>query len=252
MIPSIEQLFRENERLLPLLSVDSAEDWSKLMPLCAPAHVLAKEDECATKRWFDVRDLHPLQATAYFAECFMLAFAKVMEVKGRADYRSAPFRTGIKRVFLLEQSPNTLTGLWKARQVADLMSCPYYDFVFMLQIIAERRGRRYLLTPSQLYQKELLEIFQERWNSRLNTKLLFSDDPYFTTEHYCHDIVQDQHRNFVSAQIQLHPHARQPLLLAAALFSHSLMTKQYAQQRFPTVYDAALKWAHKIGIDHAD
>lgn len=249
MIPSIETFFSENERLSPLLVVDDA-DWTDVMTLCAPPKVLAKEQECARKRWFLVRDLHPIQATAYFAECFMQAYAKVTEIRGRMDYRSAPFKTGIKRVFLLDHNKNTLLGLWKARQVADLMSCPYDDFVFMLQMIAEKRGRRYLLTPSQLYQKELQEIFCEQWNRRLNTKLLYSDDPYFTVAAYCHDDIQDQHRAFVLAQIALHPVLRQHTLLAAAIFSHSLLSIEYAQHHAPLVFAAAEKWAKQLGIYH--
>lgn len=249
MIPSIKTVFEDNERLSPLLEED-VEDWAEVMTLCAPKKVLANESECALKRWFIVRDLHPIQATAYFAECFMQAYSKVTEVRGRMDYRSAPFKTGIKRVFILDHNKSTLKGLWKARQIADLMSCPYFDFVFMLQMIAEKRGRRYLLTPSQLYQKELQIIFIEQWNTRLNTKLLYSDDPYFTIESYCGDVVQDQHRDFVLAQIQLHPILRQHTLLSAAIFSHSLMTHQFAQERVPELYAKSEKWAKQLGIYH--
>lgn len=247
MISSISLEFAANERLTPLLQTDT-EDMDDVMHAAIAPKLLALEPRCAQQRWFPVRDLHPLQATAYFAECFMRAFAKVTELRGRADYRSAPFKTGIKRVVIVEQPPSTLTGLWKARQVADMLTCPYEDFIFMLQMIAEKRGRRYLLTPSQLYQKELQTLFLEQWQHRITTKLLYSDDRYFSVAAFNDEPLQCQHRDFVAAQIQLHPVARQPLLLCAAVFSHSLMSKDFAQFRFPEHYSAAENWAKKMHL----
>ncbi len=245
MISSIRQQFEENDRLSPFLSLE--HEYEEVTETLISPTLLANEQQCANKRWFDVRDLHPLAATAYFAECFMVQHANVTLCRGRSDYKSAPFRSGIKRVLLIEQSKTTLSGLWKARQTADMLSCPYDYFVFNLQLIAEKRGRRHLLRPCQLYQKELIEIFTEQWNKRINTKLLFSEDPHFTEQAFIDNPIQREHRNFVAAQITLRAAPLNIRLLASAVYNHHLFSVDYATQRFPDLMDAATKWADQLG-----
>lgn len=90
-------------------------------------------------KWFDYRDMHPLQATAVFTEEYKRQYANIMLTHGREDFQSAPFNTGLKRVPFHDQSTANKTSLWKARQFADRYCVNYGYFIGTILSIAASR-----------------------------------------------------------------------------------------------------------------
>ncbi|WP_415721663.1 hypothetical protein [Photobacterium ganghwense] len=229
---NLRAVFEENERLLPLIdttSRDKDEITSKIVGISR-----CKDDgELFFRKWYDYRFLHPLDATAYFAECYMKAYSQVMLMRGREDYKSAPFRTGIKRKAIWEQSSRTVTSLWKARQMADKLRAPYDLFCFSIIMDTEGRGRLHLATPAQLYQAELIDNFKQALAGKLRTGLMVSEEPYFKASNFCQCPVQEEYQKFVIAQIKMRGEANQDLSLRSAIYTHEAIPRHLAMKHFP-------------------
>lgn len=244
-LSNLHSVFVENERLLPLLDTpdcDKDEIVSKIVGLSR----CNQECELFWRKWYDYRLIHPLDATAYFAECYMKAYAQVMLMRGREDYKSAPFRTGIKRKAIWEQSSRTVTSLWKARQTADRMRVPYDFFCFSIILDTETRGRLHLATPAQLYQAELLENFKAALSRKLKIELMVSSEPYFTSGGYGQCPILEDYTRFVVAQIKMRGEAVLPMSLRSAIYTHKAISREVALKYFP---EASVLAADKLQLN---
>ena len=229
MIESITAIFNASDRLRPYLDA-STKELDQIATISVGIVRCEPELALFNSKWFDYRLMHPTLATALFTETYIKTHGDVMLCRGRDDYKSAPFKTGIRRKALHDQPPATLTGLWKARQTADRFKIPYDFFIRSILLDTEQRGRAYLARPNQLYQPELIDNFKVDLSRRLNTGLLFSSDPFFSSDQFCHHPVQLEHIKFIIAQVKLRGEAREDLTLASAIYINHVLTPTQAMQ----------------------
>lgn len=192
-------------------------------------------------KWFDYRQLHPMDATLLFAESYKKQYALIMSSHGREDFRKAPYRSGLKRVPFIKLSKANITSLWKARQKADELGIDYDYFVSTMLSIAARREWNELPRPQHLWQDDLLEIFIDKHQKRQGTRLNGSTLSYFTVNEYVGDEVQEAHRRYVMEQIlNTHP-ANRYLAIYSALFSLKYVEEQIFKMQFPDDHKKALR-----------
>lgn len=190
------------------------------------------ELELFDTKWFDYRMMHPLDATVLFCEAYKRAYSQIMRTHGRVDYVTAQFRTGLKRVPYTAQGPSVRTSLWKARQTADERGVDYDYFCSTILSIAASREWGELPRPQHMWQEDLLAIFAEKLLNRSMTRLMGSDNPWFSTENYCGHEVQDAHRAHIFDQLENRV-ANRTLAIWSAVRAHQWIDEQAARLRFP-------------------
>lgn len=183
-------------------------------------------------KWFDYRTLHPFDATVLFCEAYKRAYSQIMRSHGRVDYVTAEFRTGLKRVPYTEQGTGVRTSLWKARQAADRQGVEYDYFCQTILSIAASREWGELPRPQHLWQEDLLEIFAEKLVNRSMTRLMGSENPWFSKENYSGHPVQIAHREHILHQLDKRV-ANRTLAIWSAVVAHRWLDEQTARNHFP-------------------
>ncbi|MCJ8600972.1 hypothetical protein MWH03_00055 [Klebsiella pneumoniae] len=183
-------------------------------------------------KWFDYRTIHPFDATALFCEAYKRAYSQIMQAHGRVDYVTAEFRTGLKRVPYTAQAASVRTSLWKARQTADRYGVEYDYFCNTILSIAASREWGELPRPQHMWQEDLLEILAEKLINRSMTRLMGSENPWFSTENYCGHEVQDAHRAHIIRLLEDRV-ANRTLAIWSAVKMHRWLDEQSARLHFP-------------------
>jgi hypothetical protein len=112
-----------------------------------------------TRKWFDTRHLHPVQATYLFADEYRLSLHR--EYARQKDTRTLDKTKGfdVERLF----DSRELTAMWRARQAFDAIGCRYE---FALDFIMKRfceRGWGVFPRPNQLYAEEIVLDVRDAW-----------------------------------------------------------------------------------------
>jgi len=133
-----------------------------------------------TRKWFDVRHLHPVQATYLFAH-------EYAEAVRRAYARQKDIRTLEKvRGFDVESlfASRELTAMWRARQAFDAIGCRYE---FALEFIMKRfcdRGWRVFPRPNQLYAEEIVLDVRDAWHRECKAVTQLAKHERFDTRNF--------------------------------------------------------------------
>lgn len=187
-------------------------------------------------KWFDYRDMHPLQATAVFTEEYKRQYANIMLTHGREDFQSAPFSTGLKRVPFQDQSAANKTSIWKARQFADRYCVNYGYFIGTVLSIAASRLWDKLPRPQHLWQPELIEIFEGRLKKRALTRLdssLWGSGCSGVIVQGGNVEIQRDYFEWLLTQIENREPSRRVLIIYSAVWLTELLPEHVALQRFP-------------------
>jgi hypothetical protein len=184
-------------------------------------------------KWFDYRSLHPLMATCLFTEAYKRQYANIMLTHGRDDFASAPFRTGLKRIPYIEQSVGNRTSLWKARQIADQYCVSYDYFIGTVLSAAATRLWDQLPRPQHLWQEELIEIFEDKFEKRKRTRLDESLLSYGTLGMVQGGYLQQSYYDWILKQLGERDGLNRILAIYSAVWLLELIPKDLAQQHFP-------------------
>lgn len=194
------------------------------------------EAELFETKWFDYRDMHPLQATAVFTEEYKRQYANIMLTHGREDFQSALYSTGLKRIPYQEQSAANKTSLWKARQFADRYCVNYGFFIGTVLSIAASRLWDKLPRPQHLWQEDLIEIFETRLQKRSATRLdasLWSFIESGVIVQCSNAEIQQSYFEWLLKQIEAREPSRRSLMIYSAVWIASLLPENVVAQRFP-------------------
>lgn len=141
------------------------------------------EAELMSKTWWDYRTMHPTKRTYLFAAFYREQFRALYQRHISHDI-SENVR-GYSRPDPLDNRPNkgkrsklpTPTYLWRARQAADYIGCPYDFFCFHACTTALRHktsdvavgrmrtvdARKLMLSASNLYEEQVFMKVYEKW-----------------------------------------------------------------------------------------
>lgn len=208
---------------------------------CVDMKLLRLENDLMDRKWYDYRQLHPARATALFMECYKESHVRIMH--RRVDIGRAPFSSGIKRIPLFAQATSILSGLWKARQMADRM-CMRYDFYTLTILsIAEARNWRFLPRANQLYNKDLVSLLMEKWGEEIRSNIQVADDPRFLAENYEGHPDQLKYVGFLLLQAGLK--ANRDLALNSLINRHKALPERFARKRFgDQIVDKAMRLSY--------
>lgn len=186
-----------------------------LSRIAAPLRVA--ESLLFTRKWFDLRSLHPVQATFLFAEQYRLAVR-------RAYAKQKDIRTldGVKG-FDVEGlfSSRELTAVWRARQAFDAIGCRYeYGLDNIMNRFLER-GWRVFPRPNQLYAEEVILDVRDAWRRECKAVLQLAKHERFLTENYVGHPDQIAYQAWQIEQVRARGGNR-AMLVARLLQEHAL------------------------------
>lgn len=184
-------------------------------------------------KWFDYRLAHPLVATCLFTEAYKAAYAQIMLTHGRDDFRTAPFRTGLKRIPYQEQSIANRTSLWKARQTADQYCCTYEYFITTILSIAASRLWNELPRPQHLWQESLLEIFEDKLAKRSKTRVDDSMVSFHNMPHQGVVEVQKSYYESILGHLSSLSSFNRTLAIFSLVFLRQLLPDDLVMRHFP-------------------
>lgn len=167
-----------------------------------PRDLLTREADLMKTKWFDYRILHPWQATALFLEAYRSEHAWIM--RKREDVTTHWFKKGISVSKLHNARSQQMISLWKARQAADAIGCPYDFFCRELLDWAEKRNWTHLPRVSQLYAEENIEAITELWTAGKKYRLRTATEPCFHRD-AGDEWYQEGYRLFLVEQVKLRP-----------------------------------------------
>lgn len=182
----------------------------------------AGEAQAWSKRWFDHRHLHPVEATYLFAHLYAKQtrayYAKCVDERTADEAR--PF-TPVDIFWSRD-----MTAMWMARQTADMHGIPYG---FALQFAESRsfdRLMRCFPRPNQLYGEEYEADLLAAWQARVDRGLVFSELDRFKVHARCGDPAQLEHVEFLLGQIRRR--GSSPGLMARCLNAQVLSREEVA------------------------
>lgn len=170
-----------------------------------PLKLLQEESALyATKHW-DYRFLHPSIATQLYADSYSAALKRA--VARRTDLWKGKYMKPLKSDVLFELSAAAITALWKGRQMADRIGCPYEFYCEQAMQFADQARMNYLPTPNNMYSQSVPERLQgmdsmveyiiRKWVERCRDTTTYADHPGFRVENYVDGHEQNLYLNFV-------------------------------------------------------
>lgn len=192
-----------------------------------PRDLLTREADLMQTKWFDYRTLHPWQATALFLEAYRSEHAWIM--RKREDVTTHWFRKGISCSKLHNAGKHQMVAIWKARQAADSIGCPYDFYCRELLDWAEKRNWTHLPHMNQVYSEAHIEVVKEFWERGKRDRLRTAHESCFHRD-AGDEWHQKSYRDFLIEQV-----ARRPvrdLALASVIFKHEHLSEDQAAQHF--------------------
>jgi hypothetical protein len=170
-----------------------------------------------TRKWFDTRHLHPVQATYLFADEYRQAVRRAYAFQ--KDVRTLDTVKGFDVEGLFES--RELTAMWRARQAYDAVGCRYS---FALDAIMKRfcdRGWKVFPRPNQLYAEEIVLDVRDAWNRECKAITQLAKHDRFRSENYAGHPDQIAYQAWQIAQVNSRGGNR-AMLVARLLQEHAL------------------------------
>jgi hypothetical protein len=143
---------------------------------------IAIERQLITGKWFEYRFLNPVAATYLFAHEFKKAYREAYS--RNVDTAVSAFITPLP-ANLFDAKRVTISGVWRARQVADAMGMPYDIYLQRAFFWTLRYWQRtHLPRPAQLYSDRVIERVAADWEESQSTRLYYSIKPPFKAVNY--------------------------------------------------------------------
>lgn len=155
-----------------------------------PKKLQAFEGELFKHKWFDYRRMTPLQATLRYMQeytnMYRIIYAREF------DFRRAPYLQPANPTKILADmeadkvsAKAKFSGLWRGRQVADMMGMPYEIYLEWAMTFRLRGWQQAVMPqPQQLYREWDVERIQEKWEELQDTNVFLASDPAYMIENY--------------------------------------------------------------------
>lgn len=241
-------------------------------------NLLSKEPALYTTKWWDYRLLHPVQATyafevAYIKSCrayvkknYDLEYGKVFkpypgkDLFAEKQLELTPVKKKVrmkngKPLYMPHAAKSTISGVWKARQMADSLGIPYEFYCEAAFQYTEKCLWHRLPAPSHLYatsppknqefrEQSIVEFIFDKWQKHLKTTLARSTALYYTAEKNQNSYDQIRHRSSVMTQIKSRPAPK--YALSQALFLDKILIRAECELFFGV---ELVNRAEKISLD---
>lgn len=187
---------------------DPIED-DQFTQLYVSKDLIANELDLYGNKWFDYRQLTPLQATRIYIDRYLAVYRKhfatnfdkhvskfvtpfsiesIMKGLEESQLPEPPHLTaGQKkdRDKRIRKAKTALIGCWRGRQVADYLCMPYEVYIDLAMTYRLNFwNRSNMPMPTHLYLDWIVEKVVERWEELQTRKLYVSDDPAFLIQNF--------------------------------------------------------------------
>jgi hypothetical protein len=174
-----------------------------------------------TGKWFDYRFMSPVAATYLFAhefkKAYKLAYRKNIDTTRGEYVRPLPddlFDIKGLTTDKLKSRKRMISGIWRARQVADAMGVPYDIYLASAFHWTLRYwNQNYLPRPQHLYTDLVTDRTAIDWVEHQKVRFHYSKNPGYTNAKYVDLKVQNDHHEYLFEQIA--NRGNRPELLAA-------------------------------------
>ncbi len=195
-----------------------------------------KEADLFGTKWFDYRWMHPVQATHYYAHCYIAAVRIYTEKNKDRDLAATLKVFNVDDIF----QSRDLSAVISARQALDRIGCRYEWALGIMGARYSERGWAHMPRPNQLYAEELMMDIVDAWKVECKSRLQIVRDTRFQlVEGEPLSAVQEEHVEWLLGQVAVRD-AISPAALLGRLLKERLITRQIVQRRHG---DAVLKTA---------
>lgn len=168
--------------------------------------LLDHEHDLFTTKWFDYRQLTPLQATRHYIDAFGDIYRRYYAIN--FDRRVAQFITPISVDNIwagLEKqnakSRRAFIGCWRGRQCADAIGMPYEVYIdIALKTRLDYWQQPHPPQPVHLYSEMVVEKAVTHWEELQASRLFTSEDPAYMVQNYRGLQHQDDYHEWLFAQ----------------------------------------------------
>jgi hypothetical protein len=205
---------------------------------------LSHEPALQFAKWFDYRFLNPVQATYLFAHEYRKAFRDAFAAN--FDTARAPYVKCFKHADLFQCNPQIVTGVWRARQVADAMGMPYGVYLSLAFKWNLRYWKRHTMPrPQNLYSDLVTDRAAIDWAELQTTRLYYSELPYYRNEAYCGHRSQNDHHEWLISQAFKRDNAPRAL---ARLVQEDLLPREKVMGRLDHLTDEFLHYSNRTPL----
>lgn len=216
-------------------------------------------------KWWDYRILHPMQATYLFAHEYRRA--RRAGLKRRIEYWAAvnapvfgkhkvEQENGKEKSVAIEDftdgSKTLITGLIKARQMADRHGIPYYSYCRAAVRYAEDMLWTYVPKPHQMYANQkrkdingepiepILASVIRQWEESKRSNPKLANDEFYLADNYCQHPFQEAHKQEAMKIIRRSP---VPVVVAAELtYERRLLKPEWLKQENQDLFRQATQF----------
>lgn len=152
-------------------------------------------------KWFDYRFMDPTLATYLYAHLYRGVFQTIY---GRyIDRKAAPYVKGLKAEDMFDSKAGQLKGLWRGRQIADMLGIPYAIYIELALDKAFRFQRiGHLPQPCHLYSDDMVNHVHEKWEERCRGRMMIAEHPGYRLDRFAGLPAQIAHQNWLCDLIQ--------------------------------------------------
>jgi hypothetical protein len=188
-------------------------------------------------KWFDYRQLTPVQATYLFASHYVDTYR--LKYRKHVDHAAAEYVKPLKNQDLFKCPPMTISGLWRARQHADALGMPYQEYVFDAFTRAMDVQRQYLPKPTHLYTDKVIGYVQNKWEERQRSRLYVAESDLYTNENYLGLRAQNDHHEWLFRQAEIRPN--RALALADLVYRQRKLPEEKLKVRYEPEFIAEIQ-----------
>ena len=190
----------------PERSLDIEEDFHTMSML--PKAVRENDKALFCSKWFDYRFMTPFQATMQYIRDFETVGRRITRREfdiGKAKHMSFLTAEAQRRILdegkMTQPQKSRLTGFWRGRQVADALCMPYQDYIEQAITIRMRAWqRRHLPNPEQLYEMNLVERVQTKWEEIRSSKTILPVHHAYMVQNYANLPAQNDFHEYLFDQ----------------------------------------------------
>lgn len=215
-----------------------------------PIKLLAEEAELNDTKFWDYRFLHPSQATQLYAEAYGAALKRA--VSRRTDIWAGLNMRGLKKPIIFELPQGAITGLWKGRQMADRIGCPYDFYCEQAMQFADKARMHYLPQTTGMYARTVPEHLQgmpsmvdhivTRWVNRIAHSSFYATHDAYLAENFRDGPEQIRYLNFLFDKIK---NSNMPAGVLCSILEKGQITREQVLTAFPrsgeALYDRAVR-----------
>lgn len=186
-------------------------------------------------KWFDYREMTPLEATKLYIEAYTGVFRRHFainmdrslaekltllepdEILRRVEQSLEPSDlTGTirkQRDKRIRKAKSAFTGFWRGRRVADAIGIPYEVYVDLAMTARLNYwDQRHMPNPTQLYSEMVAEKVINKWEELQGSRLYLGALPAYLIQNYAEIRHQDDHHEWLFKQAGIR--ANPPFFLA--------------------------------------